>query len=105
MGDYRPFSDEELDRRIAGETNQSYRAEAIAERERRHSLKVFQQSIKEHQELIAEQQRLKGSVDALVSSQSVLKDSVDRIHCVDIAILIVGSIAAISGVILLFLKH
>ena len=38
-----------------------------------------------HQAMVEEQQRLRGSVDTLVSGQSTLKRSVDRLHCVDIA--------------------
>jgi len=43
-------------------------------------------------------------VDSLADGQADLKRSIERLHCVDIAILIVGSIAAIAAVILLFLK-
>jgi len=64
-----------------------------------------QQTCARHSVLVEGQKLLKGSVDTLVSGQSALKQSVDRLHGIDIAILIVGTIAAISGVILLFLKR
>jgi hypothetical protein len=72
MADYRPFSDDELEKQIAGEVNPVMRLEAIAERERRHSAQ-------RHQELIAEQQRLRASVDLLISGQVDVKRSVDQL--------------------------
>jgi hypothetical protein len=65
------------------------------------------EALARNQAVIAEQQRLKGSVDTLVSGQSVLKGSVDQLQkarCVDKAILIAGAIAALAGVILLVLE-
>lgn len=79
MPDYRPFSNEQLDRHIAGEVNPATRAAAIAERERRHSLRTLQQSAQGHEELIAEQQRLRSAVDLLISGQSDMKQSLERL--------------------------
>jgi adenylosuccinate lyase len=56
-----------------------------------------------HQAAAHELQRRQ--MDGLASKQAELGQSVDRLHharCVDIAILIVGTIAAIATVILLF---
>ena len=82
-----------------GDPQASYAITAI------HAEIESNQALARHQAAIAEQQRLRSAVDLLTTGQSVLKGSVDRLHrarCVDIAILIVGTIAAIATVILLF---
>jgi hypothetical protein len=85
---YAPLNDDQLDQYIAGgATTVSDRNDAIAERAHRQAIQIRKQ------------------VDLLVSEQPKLKQSVDRLHHIDIAILIVGTIAAVAGVILLFLKH
>ena len=105
MADFRPFSDEKLDQWIASGSHPL--SEAIAEREHRQTKKALQQSAQSHQELIAEQQKLRSAVDSLTTGQSAMKRIIDKIHCIDVWILIAGAIAALSGVILLvrdFLK-
>jgi hypothetical protein len=90
MADFRTWDDAKLDEFIASGVGME-RESAIAERTRRHLLRAEQKSDSRHQELL--------------SGQAVLKSSIDRLHharCVDIAILIVGTIAAIATVILLF---
>jgi hypothetical protein len=54
-----------------------------------------------HTDVLSEQQKLRGSVDGVASGQSALSRTVARIHRIDVWILIVGTIAAIAGVILL----
>jgi len=104
MGDFRPFSDEKLDQYIASGQSPHDHAAAIAEREHRQTKKALQQSVQSHQDLIAEQQRLRSAVDGVASGQSEMKRTVDRIHRIDLWILIAGAIAALAGVILLVLE-
>lgn len=78
MGDFRSFSDEQLDQWIAGSTETEMGA-LLAERERRSAQRALAQSAKSHQELIAEQQRLRSVVDSLATGQSDVKQSVDRL--------------------------
>ena len=52
-----------------------------------------------HQAMVSEQQRLRETVDIVVSGQSTLQRSVDRIHRIDVWILIAGAIAALAGLI------
>ena len=54
-----------------------------------------------HQEVVAKQEHLCSVVDSLASAQSLMKRTVDRIHRIDVWILIAGAIAALAGVILL----
>jgi hypothetical protein len=79
MADFRPFSDEKLDQWIASGCSSHEREQAIVERERRHAVISLQQSAQSHQELIAEQQRLRSAVDSLTTGQSAVKQSVDRL--------------------------
>jgi hypothetical protein len=81
--DFRPFSPEKLDQYIASGITPTERAAAVAEREKRQAV------------------GLRERIDLLVSEQAKMKVSVDRIHCIDVWILIAGAIAALAGVILL----
>jgi hypothetical protein len=104
MADFRPFSDEKLDQYIASGQPPYEHAAAIAEREHRQTKKALQQSVQSHQDLIAEQQQLRSVVDSMASGQSAMKKIVDRIHRIDVWILIAGAIAAFAGVILLVVE-
>jgi len=89
MPDFRTWSDDQLDEFI-GTGVGAEREGAAAERTRRHLIQAERRSDERHQALLAEQQRLKAAIGGL--------------HRVDVAILIVGLIAAIAGVLLLFLE-
>ena len=56
-----------------------------------------------HQTMVSEQKQLRSVVDSMALSQSEMKRTVDRIHRIDVWILIAGGIAALAGVILLVL--
>jgi hypothetical protein len=101
MADFRPFSDERLDQYIASGQPPSDHAAAVAERAHRHTKKALEQSSKSHQDLLAEQQSLRTTVDSLATGQFDVKRTVDRIHRIDVWILIAGAIAALASVILL----
>lgn len=56
-----------------------------------------------HQAMVVEQQQLRSVVDSVASGQSAMKRTIDRIHRIDVWILIAGAIAALAGLILLAL--
>ncbi len=66
------------------------------------------ESLTRHESMIGDQERqhqeIRVRIDNVLSAQTGLQRSVDRIHRIDVAILIVGAVAAIAAVILLFLK-
>ena len=67
------------------------------------------ESLTRHESMIGDQERqhqeIRVRIDNVLSAQTGLQRSVDRIYRIDVAILIVGSVAAIAAVILLFLKR
>jgi len=67
------------------------------------------ESLTRHESVIGDQERqhqeIRVRIDDVLSAQTRLQRSVDRIHRIDVAILIVGAVAAIAAVMLLFLKR
>jgi len=67
------------------------------------------ESLARHESVVGDRERqhrqIRVWVDDVLSAQTELRRSIDRIHRIDLAILIVGAIAAIAAVILLFLKR
>jgi Flp pilus assembly protein TadB len=116
MPDFTSFDDAGLDRIIASQSGAEPLCQAaIGERQRRQLQRAEQQaqkrqeeserlSAQRHEQVMLEQQRLRGTVDTVSTGQSALKHTVDRIHRIDVWILIAGAIAALAGVILLVLE-
>jgi hypothetical protein len=115
MPDFTSFDDAGLDRLIASQHGAEPLCQAaIGERNRRQLQRAEQQaqkrqqeserlSAERHEQVVLEQQRLRGTVDTVSTGQSALKQTVDRIHRIDVWILIAGAIAALAGLILLAL--
>ena len=65
---------------------------------------AYREEDRRHQEVVAKHEHLCSVVDSLASAQSLMKRTVDRIHRIDVWILIAGAIAALSGVILIVVE-
>ena len=69
-----------------------------------HAMALYRRTEQNREALLAEQKRLSAAVDSLTEGQSHLNRSVERLHRIDVWILIAGAVAALAGVILLVLE-
>ena len=116
MPDFTPFDDSKLDKFIAGHSGAEPDCQAaVAERQRRQLQRAEQQTqkrqeeserlaVQRHEQAMLEHKHLRGVVDTVAAGQSALQRLVERIHRIDVWILLVGAIAALAGVILLALE-